>query len=70
MTDKEAEALIDGMIENLNGHCIFIHCPGPDVEPVNMATCRVCHTIRDLKRLKEIMAEARSWKEEVDNDRV
>jgi hypothetical protein len=43
-----ARELLDELDESL---CAFWACPGPDVEPVAMATCRVCSTIHRLRSL-------------------
>jgi hypothetical protein len=45
-----ARDLLNDLDESL---CAFWACDGPDSEPVNMKTCRVCSTIWRLRQLAE-----------------
>lgn len=35
------------------GACTFWACPGPNQPFVNMATCRVCSAIKDLRKIRD-----------------
>lgn len=57
MTEIQLERL-DTIIQELtdhqnNGGCSFWACDGPEAEPVQMATCRGCWTLHDLKELRK-----------------
>jgi hypothetical protein len=42
---------IAAAIRELEACCLnTMACPGPDVRPVQMLTCNVCRTVRDLRR--------------------
>jgi len=50
MNKKEIK-LIEETLKLLDGICVFWACDGPDKEPVDMKTCRVCNAVRNLRHL-------------------
>ena len=42
-----ARELLDGQDDACG--CSFDMCPGPDVEPIDMATCAWCRIVHDLR---------------------
>lgn len=47
--------VLDEVLGNLThpDACCFWACPGPDARFVNMATCVVCASVQDLRRLRK-----------------
>lgn len=49
-SQAEAVRAIQAALDTLDGAgCIFFACRGPDEEPEDMATCRICWTVHDLR---------------------
>ena len=49
---RDVRQAIRETLEDMEGaECIFFACPGPDVRPISGATCRVCWSLRRLRRL-------------------
>jgi hypothetical protein len=54
VSGKTDAQILDEVLASLShpGSCCFWACPGPDAAFVHMATCVVCASIQDLRKLK------------------
>lgn len=47
---KELQAVIN---ELMTTPCSFWACPGPNKPAENMATCKICWAVKDLRKIKK-----------------